>query len=142
MTPVTGSPEFGLVLTHDGLGSRAEDAVDRAGVTEAGLKHALEHGHHRPERSGLERRRRLAVRVDMAPCDRTDDAVHHQPVRLLEVLHGVLRLRSEDPVDVVGPQDLRAGEDPLKSLHVVPGVAQLDGRWHLDPAVVLLLAPL
>lgn len=56
MTPVTGSPGVGLVLTDDGLGNRTEDAVDRTGVTEAGLKYALEHGDHRPEGSGLERR--------------------------------------------------------------------------------------
>src|SRR5437868_1942973 len=73
-----------------------------------------------------------------APCDRTDDTVHHQRVRLLEVLHDLLRLRSENPIDVVGSQDLHTGEDPLKSLHVVPGVAQLDDRWHVDSSVVLL----
>ena len=41
---------------------------------------------------------------DVAPCDRTDDTVHHQPVRLLEILHDLLRLGSEDSVDVVGSQ--------------------------------------
>src|SRR5262245_5198986 len=70
----------------------------------------------------------------MAPCDRTDDAVHHKPIRLLEVLHGVLGLRSEDSVDVVGSQHLHASEDPLKSLHVVPAVAQFDNRWHISSA--------
>jgi hypothetical protein len=60
----------------------------------------------------------------------------------VKILHDLLRLRSEDPVDVVGSQDLHTGEDPLKSLHVVPGVAQLDGRWHVDSPVVLLLGAL
>lgn len=46
----------GLVLTHDSLSKRAEDAIDRAGVAEAGLEYALEHCHDRPEGSGLERR--------------------------------------------------------------------------------------
>ena len=54
--PGDREPGVGLVLTHDGLGKWTEDPVDRTGVTEAGLKHALEHGHHRSEGSGLERR--------------------------------------------------------------------------------------
>jgi hypothetical protein len=67
----------------------------------------------------------------MTPCDRTDDAVHHQSVRLLEILHDLFRLRSEDPVKVVWSQDLRPDEDPLQSLHIGPGVAQFDGRRYV-----------
>src|SRR5216684_4057221 len=107
--PGDRQPGVGLVLTHDSLGNRAKDAVDRAGVTKADLEHALQHGHDRPKRSGLQRRRRLAVRVYVAPCDWTDNAVHYQPDRLLEVLHGLLRLRSKDP-----------------------GVIQFDGRRHVN----------
>jgi hypothetical protein len=40
---------IGLVLTHDSLSNRAEDAVDRTGVAEAGFEYVLEHSHHRPE---------------------------------------------------------------------------------------------
>jgi len=74
--------------------------------------------------------------VYVAPCNRTDDAVQHQPVRLLEILDDLLRPRSENSVDAVGSQDLHTGEDPLKSLHVVPGVAQLDGHRHVDSPIL------
>src|SRR4051794_10332464 len=78
----------------------------------------------------------------MAPRDRTDHAVHHQLVRLLEVLHDLLRLRSEDPVDAVRSQDLHTSENTLKPFYVIPGVAQLNGRRYSDAPVVLLSRPL
>jgi len=60
----------------------------------------------------------------------------------LEILDRLLRLRPEVPIDIVGCQDLHTSKDPLNSLHVVSGVAQLDGRRHVVSPIGLLLAQL
>src|SRR5262249_29471846 len=76
-----------------------------------------------------------------APCDLTDNAVHYQPVRLLEVLHGLLRPRSKGPGDVLGSDGLHSGEAPLKSLYVIAGVTKSDGRRHVNSSQLLCSWP-
>jgi hypothetical protein len=82
MIPVTGSPESVWYLRTTASVAGPKMPSDGPGVTKAGLEHALQHGHDRPKRSGLQRRRCLAIRMNAAPCDWASHAVHYQPVRL------------------------------------------------------------